>query len=214
MINIVIAFDNQNTVLGQYFEDCQTDIRMVLDEQTQLVISSTIVPSGSCNEAYLDQVIPQLNSYPFVFIAYTHGIENGLRCNGSTFISKHNCIHFKNSLFYSTACLIGRELGPELINKGCRTFVGFNEESVVFDNATFRDIFLKCDNYALKLFMISDKTIGQSFEAMKQYYTSQIDRLMELGEDPVFIGSLTANREALICIGDMYLKKEDMNILE
>ena len=213
MINIVIAFDNQNTILGKYFEDCQMDIRMVFDEQTQLVISYTIIPSPHCTEAYFDETIPPLNSKPYVFIAYTHGIENGLRCNGSSFISKHNCTHFKNSLFYSTACLIGKELGPELIDKGCKTFVGFNEETVVFENAAFREKFMECDNYALKLFMISDNTIGQSFEAMKQHYTNQIDRLMELGEDPLFIGSLTANREALICIGDKNLKKEDLYIL-
>lgn len=214
MINIVIAFDNQNTALGKYFDDCQIDIRMVLDEQTQLVISYTIIPSDYCNEAYFNETIPQLNSYPFIFIAYTHGIENALRCNGSSFISKHNCTHFKNSLFYSTACLIGKELGPELIHKGCKTFVGFNEESEVFEKPAFREIFMECDNYALKLFMISDSTIGQSFEAMKRYYNGQIDHLMELGEDPVFIASLTANREALICIGDKNLKKEDLYILK
>lgn len=210
MINIVIAFDNQNTVLGKYFEDSQMDIRMVLDEQPHLLISYTFLPTDHCNEVYLDETIPQLNSLPFIFIAYTHGTDNGLRCNGSSFISKHNCAHFKNSLFYSTACLIGKELGPELIKRGCKTFIGFKEESEVFENAAFREIFLECDNYALKLFMISNSTIGQSFDAMKKYYTDKIDRLMELGEDPVFISSLTANREALVFIGDENLKKEDL----
>jgi len=156
--------------------------------------------------------MPNLNSYPFILIAYTHGFENGLRCNGSTYISNHNCNLFRNSLFYSTACLIGKELGPALIENGCKTFVGFNEESEVFEKVYFRDICLNCDNYALKLLMISDKTIGQSFEAMKRYYTDQIDHLIEIGEDPVFIASMRANREALVCIGDRNLRKEDLYI--
>jgi hypothetical protein len=159
--------------------------------------------------AYIGSTILQLNSNPFVFIAYTHGIEDGLRCNGNSFVSVDNCDQFINSLFYSTACLIGKKLAPQLIDKGCKAFVGFREESEVFENATYRQTFIECDNFALKMFMISDTSIGQSFEAMKNHYTNKIDRLMEFGEDPLFISTLTANREALICMGDKNLKKED-----
>ena len=59
------------------------------------------------------------------------------------------------------------------------------------------------------MFMTSDTTVGQAFNSMKNYYSNKIDRLMELGEDPLFIGALTANREALVCLGDKSLKKED-----
>ena len=45
---------------------------------------------------------------------------------------------------------------------------------------------------------------------MKNHYSNQIDRFMELGEDPNFIGALTANREALVCLGDKTLKKENL----
>lgn len=214
MINIVIAFDNQNAILGQYFEECKKDITDLLDEQNHLVKSCSLVPSSRCNVAYIDLVIPNLNSNPFIFIAYAHGVDNELRCNGSPFVTMDNCHHFVNSLFYSTACLIGEKLAPELINNGCKVFIGFKEESEVFENTLFRQTFIECDNYALKMFMTTDNSIGQSFNAMKDHYTNKIDRSVEFGEDPLFIGSLTANREALVCFGDKNLKKEDFFVIQ
>ena len=209
MINIVIAYDNNNASLGQYFEDCQKDIVALLDEQRQLVKTCSIVPSPKCNVSYIDISIPKMNSNPFIFIAYTHGVDEGLKCSGTSFVSMDNCHHFANSLFYSTACLIGRKLAPELINKGSKVFIGFKEESEVFQNTSYRQTFIECDNFALKMFMTSDVTVEESFISMKNYYTSRIDRFIEFGEDPLFIGALTANREALICLGNKNLKKED-----
>lgn len=211
MINIVIAFDNQNASLGRYFEDCQKDIATFLEEQKHLVKSLSPIPSPQCNVAYIDINIPQLNPNPFLFIAYTHGIDNGLRCNGCSFVSADNCIHFANSLFYSTACLIGRKLAPALIEKGCRTFIGFNEETtVIYKDPTYRQTFIECDNFALKMFMTSDASIEHAFESMKNYYTCKIDRAIELGEDIVYTSFLRENRDALVCLGDKNMKKEDL----
>lgn len=210
MINFVIAFDNQNASLGQYFEDCQKDIVSFLDEHKHLIKSFSPIPTIQCNVAYIDTVIPLLNSNPFIFIAYAHGKDDALRCSGYSFVSKDNCHHFSNSLFYSTACLIGRKLAPELIDKGCKVFVGFNEETtVIFENPPYRRTFMECDNFAFKMFIISDSTIGQAFDAMKSYYTNRIDRAIELGEDILYISFLRENRDALLCLGDMDLKKED-----
>lgn len=209
MINIVIVFDDQNENLGHYFADCQKDIEMLLEEQSQLVKSYSKVSSRKCNVVYIDSAIPKLNSNPFVFVAYTHGIDDGLQCWGALFIFENNCHHFTNSFFYSTACFIGKKLAPELIANGCKAFIGFKEESVVFKNSSYRQAFIECDNYALKMFMSTDKTIGQAFDSMTNHYTNRIDRAIKFGEDFLFIGALTANREALVCLGDRSLKKED-----
>lgn len=182
----------------------------LFEEHDQLVKSCSKIPSSQCNVAYIDMVIPIISVNPFIFIAYTHGIKDGLRCNGGSFVSVGNCQHFINSLFYSTACLIGKKLGPELINRGCKAFVGFKEESEVFQNVSYRRTFMECDNFAIKMFISSGASIGESFDAMKNYYTTKIDRLMEFGEDPLFIGALTANRESLVFLGDRALKKEDL----
>ena len=51
MINIVIAFDNQNASLGRYFEDCQKDIAALLEEQKHLVKAFSPIPSPKCTVA-------------------------------------------------------------------------------------------------------------------------------------------------------------------
>jgi len=205
MINIVIAYDDQNADLGQYFIDCQNDITALLAEQDHLANSCSLVTSRLCNVAYIDLAIPQINPSPFVFIAYTHGIDDGLRCDGVSFVSMDNCHHFSNSFFYSTACLIGKKLAPELIRHGCKAFIGFKEESVAFKKASYKQTSIKCDNFALQMFLTSNASIGQSFDAMKNYYTNKIDHFLELGEDLLFIGDLIANREALVCLGNKTL---------
>ena len=209
MINFVIAFDNQDATLGQYFEDCKNDIVNFLEEQEHMEYFT--IPSHRCNVAYIDMTIPQNNPNPFVFIAYTHGDDGGLTCSGDFFVFKDNCLHFSNSLFYSTACLIGKRLAPALIKSGCKTFVGFNEEiRVLHEKPSYRDIFIKCDNFALKMFLTSEATVGQAFQAMKNNYTNKIDRADELGEDFVFISFLRESRDALVCLGNKNLKKEEL----
>ena len=169
MINFVIAFDDENIELGSYFEDCKIDIVNFLSEQEGLVQSCCEVPTPNCNADYIVTEIPQLNPDSFVFIAYTHGVEDGLRCNGNSFVSTANAHHFVNSLFYSTACLAGRKLAPDLIAKGCKAFVGYREESEVFENSSHKQTFIKCDNYAIKMLMtVPDATLGASFGAMKE----------------------------------------------
>ncbi|GHT04357.1 hypothetical protein FACS189423_06920 [Bacteroidia bacterium] len=212
MINVVIAFDDKDAALGKYFEDCQEDIFFILEDQSVFINSCFRVSQLKCNVSYIDTVISQLNCDPFIFIAYTHGIANGLRCNENSFVSVANGHHFSNSLFYSTACHIGKSLAPELIKKGCKAFIGFKEaSSVIFKNANYRKIFLECDNFALKMFLtVPNTSIKQAFDAMKNYYTTKIDYLRDVLEDPIVAGYLLANREALICLGNENLKKEDL----
>jgi hypothetical protein len=215
MINFVIAFDNHNSGLGKYFEDCKDDIISLLDEQCHLVKSSLQIASHQCSEAHINITLPQLNSNPFIFIAYTHGADNGLRCNGVSFVSVNNCRHFVNSLFYSTACHIGKKLAPELINNGCRSFIGFIEESeVAFENPDDRKVFIDSDNFGIKMFLTLNVTVGESFEAMKNFYTQKIDYYQETLKSPIIASYLVANREALICLGDRNMKKEDLFLSE
>lgn len=208
MIEFIIAYDEENDSLGNYFNDCQQDITDLLENNVNVTLQH--IPSRQCNAAYIDIRISALTPNPFIFVAYSHGIEDALKCKGDSFISLNNCHHFIHSLFYSTACLIGRELGNELITKGCKAFIGFIEKSTVSFVEQFQRTFIQCDNYALHAFMTMDNiTIGGAFEMMKDFYTSQIDRILELG-DPICAGYLMKNRDALVCLGDKNLKKENL----
>ena len=215
MIKFIIAFDNQNETLGQYFEDCKNDIVDFLEEQNHLAPSCLKISDAQCNVAYIDLKIPQYNPQPFIFIAYSHGEEDRLMCHGNAFVSLDNCHHFSNSLFYSTACLIGKRLAPALIESECIAFIGFNEETrVIPKGKKYRKTFIDCDNFAIKLFLSSEKTVGESFEAMKNYYTTKIDMALELREDSLYISLLRESRDALIRLGDKNLKKEDLFVYE
>jgi hypothetical protein len=214
MINFIIAFDERNSVLGGYFEDCKNDIARLLDEQRHLVKYCKQAASNQCTAVYIDLTIPQINDNPFVFIAFTHGDDDGLICNKNAFVSTENSHHFRKSLFYSNACLIGGKLAPILIEKGCKAFVGYKEEvKVYYENEVFKRIFMECDNFALKMFLTSDSTIGHAVESMKNHYTKKIDYALELCEDTLFISFLREDRDALVCLGDKELKKEDLFIL-
>jgi hypothetical protein len=210
MINFVIVFDNQNPILGKYFEECKKDIVTLLDEQSHLVNSCHKAASNQCNVAYIDIVVPQINDNPFVFIAYTHGTDDALICNGNAFVSIDSCCCFCNSLFYSNACLIGKKLALELISIGCKTFIGYREESkVFFADETYKKICMDADNLALKLFLTEDgMSIGESVESVRKFYTTKLEYYLDI--DPIFAGILTANRDALVCLGDKNLKKEDL----
>lgn len=210
MINIIIAYDNQDANLGIYHTECKNDIINLISEHIPFLNLTSEISSPQCNVAYIDINIPTLKPQPFIFIAYTHGKKDGLVCNGNSYVATTNSHHFENSLFYSTACLIGKELGPDLIDKRCKAFIGFKEESEVFANEEYRNTFINCDNYAIKMLLTSNATVGEAFNSMKNHHTSIIDHLLEIGENPLYIGALTANRDALICLGNKDLKKEDL----
>jgi len=216
MINFFIACDERVADLGVYFEDCKNDIVGYLSEQSTLVKEVIReIKSLQCNEAYIEQIVKPFNPKPFVFIAYSHGVDNALRCNNASYVmTEGNTTTFQNSLFYSNACLIGRVLGQNLIDSGCFTFVGFTQEVLAFKFYNYKKTSIDCDNSGLKYFFsMPDVTIGQSVEAMKNYYTSQIDKLNNF-KDIIFAASLTAAREALIVKGNAELKKEDLYDLE
>lgn len=190
---------------------CREDIVELINEQ-RIANSIIEITSNLCNIAYIDNLPSLCLDQPFVFIAYTHGSENGLVVNGNSFVSRNNSHYFKDSLFYSTACLVGKGLAMDLIGEGCKAFVGFSEESEVFAKSHIRKIFIDCDNYALKMFLTTNATIGDSVKAAKQYYSSKIDKLLEFKENVLFVSALVNSRDSLICEGNKDLIKEDLFI--
>jgi len=209
MIRVLVAYD-QNCSIGQYFEDCKNNIIDFFNGLEDLEKTYTEIPSARCNVAYIDMTLPLLKPQPFIFIAYTHGLNDSLRCGGTHYVSLANSHHFEHSLFYSTACLIGKELAPDLINKGCKAFIGFEEESETPEDASsYKQMFIECDNFGIKYLVSCDSTVGEAYEAMLNNYTNKIDYLTNVG-DPLFASILRVNRDALVCMGDMNLRKKDL----
>lgn len=210
MIKIISAIDEKDSRLGKYFEDSQSDILSFLEEQ-ELLEDYHSINAECCNVAYIDSLLSKITVEPFIFIVYTHGNEKALCCNGANYVSENNSHHFKNSLFYSTACLVGKKLAPNLIEHGCKAFIGFTEESQAFEKDDYKEISINCDNAGIKALLSTKITVEQAFDMMKSYYSQQIDKFNEV-KDILFAAELTANREALILLGNGSLTKDDFDI--
>lgn len=206
----MVLCDNLDLNLGAYFSRSEMDFYDFINEQTCLIKNYEQIYSNQANLDNINLITSKYNNKPFIVISYTHGAPTKLSCNGVPLVYSSNTHLFANSLFYSTACLVGRQLAYELINNGCKTFVGFKEESLVPVNEEYHTIFINCENYALKMFLLMNVTIGDAFNSMKNYMNQQIDKLIEIYGDPICASFLNANKEAFICIGDTTIKKEDM----
>jgi hypothetical protein len=215
MINFIIAYDNQDANLGQYFGDCKNQLLEVLREQDGLVNGEVYEIFGNkCNNAYIDMLIPQYQPNPFIFVAYSHGNERALCCGNNNYVEKDvNAHHFVNSLFYTTACSVGKELGAHLVENGCLAFVGYDDTVSAYRLTEKKDISEKCDNAGIIEFLSADITIWEAYMRMRNYYTLQINKFENL-EDMIFAGDLVEARDALVCLGDKNLKKEDLFILK
>ncbi|WP_321369503.1 hypothetical protein [uncultured Draconibacterium sp.] len=212
MINVIIVSDDTDTHLGNYFLNCKEDISQFFDGQNEVLENTVIlIPQDTCNQAFVDLTVEEINDGSFVFIAYSHGNERYLRSNGGNYIQAGvNTNNFANSLFFTNSCLSGKELGKDLIDNGCISFVGYVEEVYGFLNDEYMAVSINCDNACIKSFFSDTISISLAFERMKKYYTSQIDKYKSL--DPIFAARLVSNREALVLYGNMELVKEDLTV--
>jgi hypothetical protein len=210
MINFIVAYDNQDANLGTYFEECKNQLVGLLTEKDECSSAIQEIAGSRCNNAYIDITIPSYNTSPFIFVAYSHGNEKALCCGSNCYVEKDvNAHHFVNSLFYTTACSAGKELGNHLIEKGCLAFVGYKTEINAYRQEGKKEISRNCDNAGIIAFLSENITIREAYKRMKNYYTQHIDRLFNV-KDMVFAGNLVKARESLICLGNKDLKKEDL----
>lgn len=210
MTNIAIAFDDKDKNLGNYFLNCKNDISGFFSDQKHLVKGTPVlIPSEKCDQTNIDIEIAKINTTPFIFIAYSHGNENALRCNGNSYVKKGvNTRNFSKSLFYTNSCLSGKHLGEELIDNGCLAFIGYVEEIEAPLNKEYENVSINCDNSGIKTFLSDDIPISKAFQRMRNYYTKNIDKYNMI--DPIFAAMLVRNRESLILHGNNDLKKEDL----
>lgn len=211
MIRVLLASDDGDDKLGEYFKACKADlvavIKAEIEAQKPLLIED--IPYINNNNAYLTIKYADLKEIPFLWASFSHGNENSIKFNGAALISAgdDNSL-FANTLFYTSSCLSGKFLGPDLIRQNCRTFIGYDQSIVAFKNE-YREISLKCDTIGITSFLTSEITAFTAFKQIGQYYTQQSNRILDLG-DPLASALLINAREALVFHGDKNLKKEDL----
>jgi uncharacterized protein YkvS len=211
MINIIIAYDEKNASHGAYFEDCKSQLLSIIEEQNGSVnYNPNELPSNHCNNVFIDILMPKYKPNPFIFIAYSHGNEKALHCENTPYVKKDVNTHlFANSLFYTTACSTGKELGEDLINKGCLAFIGYKNDTIAFTEGLKKEVSKNCDNSGIIAFLADDITIFEAFKKMKNYYAQQIDRLNTV-KDRLFAGHLVDAMESLVFLGRRDLRKENL----
>jgi len=213
MINILVAFDNKDAKLGNYFGDCKNQFLGVVKENyTPTNYKLKEIPSIYCNNVYIENLISQIQPNPFIFIAYSHGNEKALYCDGNYYVKCDvNTHYFANSIFYTSACSAGKGLGEELISKGCLAFIGYiTDTRCDFIEDSKKQTSRNCDNAGVITFLSEDITIFDAYNKMKNYYKQEIDKYYSFN-DPLFAGTLVEAMEALIFLGNRDIKKENLS---
>ena len=205
MINTIVLFDDTDSNLGDYFKGCAKEVIDSLEGNNLFEIKE--LSGKHCDRGTIDISLDSYNWGNFVFIAYSHGLEDALMAHGKAYVkAQENSSKFKGSLFYTNACLTAEILGKDLIKEGCLAFVGYNKEVDVMEN---EGIFQKMDNFGIFMFLHKEGcTIEEAIEAMKNEFTRQIDNIM----NPFLAGILLETRGALKIYGNKNLKKEDLDI--
>ena len=207
MINTILAYDEKDVILGEFFNLCAIKTKVAINDGINLLE----INSQSLNEVTIHLRTEALNSKPYLFITFTHGSESELLKNGSVpFLSTTiNEKGLKNSLSYCFACHSGKELGHTLIENGSLAFVGYNKEVTVQKFFDALDSFVECATCGLKYFF-NEMSLANSITLMKEKYTDCVDRFYS--RDMIIASSFMENRDALILLGNKELTINDFYV--
>ncbi|OIQ22056.1 MAG: hypothetical protein BM557_01370 [Flavobacterium sp. MedPE-SWcel] len=193
MIDTVLVIDESDNTLGSFFQSCQNDLYAFFNLTG---VNPTLINSNRLNDLSIKVTTEPLEK--FIFGAYSHGDKNCLVKAQLPYISTAlNNSFFKNSFFYTFSCSSGYELGSNLIENGCLTFIGYNQVISIW--STYIKPFVECANYGLIRFYDGEDTYS-IVEQMKVKYTNEIDSIYS--SDFLIASILRENRDALVIHGE------------
>lgn len=201
MINKVIVYDDNDFELGDYFETSYHDINENISLLDYVVINP--VNGMTCSIDHINGLMISFNKNPSVFIGISHGNENEMTMNNcGAYVNSTNAHNFINSLVFSATCKSAINLGPILLDKGCNSFIGFVDDALAtYDE--FYHLYTACENYCIKEFLNTEKSLQTTFNEMMDYFDNQINLLFEGGNDEVLVAiELQSNKDNLVLIGN------------
>jgi hypothetical protein len=212
-LKIIVAYDNQDEVLGSYFTACKDDILGFLLEQKENGFPLEIVEiieSANCHPAYIDLRLSDYQDEPLLVIAYSHGLPHSIRCNNVGYIHSDNVHLFYNSYFSTNACSSAKELGVSFAGKQ-GVFIGFDKEVRAFKRESgMMETSVKCDNCGLKYAIANPlMTITETFKAIKSYYNMVIDEGDDFQVNVFTLTELRKTRDALKIYGNENFRMQD-----
>lgn len=193
MISTILAIDDRDNVLGNFYTECLADLEGFENDKCSI----KPIKSNALNDLAISISVPENGK--FIFLAYSHGSDSELLAGGVTpYISGTlNITLFKKSFFYTCSCSTGKRLGQLLIDNECFSYIGYKEKFEIWDYN--RSPFVECANYGYKLF-VQGNNVESIVEQMKAKYDEHISNY-----NNDFFGSayLLANRNALLALGDL-----------
>ena len=211
MIRIVVAYDDNDSDLADYFEESYDNLLQSIQSAQE---TPTVVLRGlECTEPNVNLAVVPLNSNPFLFVGLTHGDNTGtyLLTANDTYVSPTNAVNFPNSFFYTTGCKVGLILREHLLQQGCKVFVGYIDNSKAPLNEFYNFMFIDCELFAIKRFLNTDSTIGELYNEMLSHTQTQIDWLFTENEI-VEAMDLQSNKDCLMLFGDASLCRQDFQL--
>jgi len=211
MIKVVIAVDEKDKQLGDYFASCKQYFIAAINSIDEISSEISEISARNCRKEYLDITLSHLKEVPFIMVAYMHGNEKQLIANGGVFLQVGNDnSYFKDTLFYTNSCSCGKYLGPDLIRYKCSAFIGYDQKVDVFLE-DHREISIKCDNFGIIAFLTQNITAHEAYEQMHTNYSIEVNKMRSFGN--ILGASVLVNaRESLVFHGNKELKKEELII--
>lgn len=192
MINILLAFDEEDDEIGAFNRGCKEDYMDFLNDTDNNIID---IGSNTLNSLNIQLRTEQLSS--FIFVAYSHGEDYRLFSRSGDYISTEvNISYFSNSFFYTVSCHTGSQLGNELIKNGCKCYFGYKN---LFNSWLGYKDFSECANYGFFRFLEGTLT-DEIYNSMIEKYNIHIDRLYK--DNFMQAALLMENRDGLVKLGE------------
>ena len=205
MVSNILAFDNEDSKLGEFFNLCRSLVQEAINDIGENLWECIEMNSRSLNEAHLQIRSEQIN-HAYVFSSFTHGSSTALYCGGAPFIQSTSTINFlSNSFSYCFACHSGQTLGPYLVNNGTLCFIGYKKAAAIV--TTHKEVFASCAVDGLLAFY-KGATTAESFESKRLKYNAEIDKNYD--KNYLVSSVLMDNRDCLVLHGDSELKIDDL----
>ncbi len=206
MSEIIIAVDEQDAALGHYFEQSKQYLYdYLIDSKNTLPV--TIVGSNNCHQTYVDLLVENAKK-PLVFIAYSHGLPNSLRCNSAAYLSSDNIQPLLTSFIYAISCYSAKELG-QTFKEQQGVYIGFKDEIQGFTGVYLQKC-VQCDNSGMMYALENPRaSLKEAYKAMKNRYNETIDYLEGIGAETLHIAYFREMRDALTFIGNPNLRIAD-----
>lgn len=148
----------------------------------------------NCNSADLHTLVTDPENY--IISVYSHGDKTTIYDQfGEAIIDVDNAPDYKNTIFYSTACMTAKELGEAMRSSNCLFYYGFDYYVYYMsgNDSELEEYFIKTHNYALKLLLAGENDPYIIIEKTTSFYLEIIDEVRN--SYPAFAGHFRENLE-------------------